>query len=144
MVQDLPPTGGYGPIQYRRNVPFRGFRPSYYIYGMGAICAFGFYVAIGGIKERREMAREKIWTRIHLTPMLQAEADRDDVRRAWANEARERELMKDVKGWEGGSVYHSNRFIRPTYTVTPPKESIIREKDLARIAAENEGTNTAA
>ena len=77
---------------------------------MGIVCTYGFYMAIGGIKERREMAREKIWTRIHLTPMLQAEADRDDVRRHWAAEAREKELMKDVKGWKFGSVYHSDRY----------------------------------
>lgn len=57
------------------------------------------------------MAREKIWTRIHLTPMLQAEADRDDVRRYFAAQAREKELMKDVEGWKGGSVYNSDRYV---------------------------------
>ena len=59
------------------------------------------------------MAREKLWTRIHLTPVLQAEADRDDVRRALAADARERELMKDVKGWEFGSVYTADRYVCP-------------------------------
>ncbi len=51
-----------------------------------------------------ELAREKMWSRIHLIPMLQAEEDRDLVRRTWADKARERELM-------GGEtkVYHSDR-----------------------------------
>ena len=34
---------------------------------------------------------------------------------------RERFLMKDVKGWQQGSVYNSDRFIRPSYVVTPAK-----------------------
>lgn len=53
-----------------------------------------------------ELAREKMWSRIHLIPMLQAEEDRDLVRRTWADKARERELM-------GGEtkVYHSDRWV---------------------------------
>ncbi|KAA8909785.1 GRIM-19 protein [Sphaerosporella brunnea] len=143
MVQDLPPTGGYEPVQYRRNLPFRGFRPSYYLLGMGVVCAYGFYETMKGIKEQRENAREKIWARIHLTPMLQAEADRDDVRRYFAAQAREKELMKDEKGWDSASVYNvdnpyggpadRNRFIRPTYTVAPPSESVIPEKEVLKI-----------
>ncbi|KAI5789865.1 GRIM-19 [Pyronema domesticum] len=136
MVQDLPPQGGYEPIQYKRNLPFRGFRPGTYLIAMGAISAYGCYVAMQGIKEKREMAREKIWTRIHLTPMLQAEADRDDVRRYFAAQAREKELMKDVEGWKGGSVYNSDRFVRPTYTITPPDNSCISHEDYAKIIAD--------
>ena len=52
-----------------------------------------------------ELAREKMWARIHLIPLLQAEADRDLVRRHWAEQARERELM----GTET-KVYHSDRW----------------------------------
>ena len=46
-----------------------------------------------------------MWSRIHLIPMLQAEEDRDLVRRTWADKARERELL-------GGEtrVYHSDRW----------------------------------
>ena len=40
-----------------------------------------------------ELAREKMWSRIHLIPVLQAEDDRDLVRRHWAQEAREKELL---------------------------------------------------
>lgn len=56
---------------------------------------------------RSELAREKMWSRIHLIPLLQAEADRDLVRRHWAEQAREKELM----GVET-KVYHSDRCVR--------------------------------
>ena len=48
----------------------------------------------------RELAREKVWSRIHLVPLLMAEGDRDDYRREQAALAREKAIMKDVKGWE--------------------------------------------
>jgi len=51
-----------------------------------------------------ELGREKMWQRIHLIPLLQAEEDRDQVRRHWADKAREKELM----GAET-KVYHSDR-----------------------------------
>jgi len=48
----------------------------------------------------RELEREKIWSRLHLVPLLLAEGDRDAYRRQQAANAREQEIMKDVKGWE--------------------------------------------
>ena len=82
-----------------------------------------------GIKERREMARERIWARIHLTPMLQAENDRDDVRRVWAAEERERVLMRGVEGWKVGQegVYNSKRYVRVAVAASP----------VARLSASN-------
>lgn len=80
-----------------------------------------------------ELAREKMWSRIHLIPLLQAEEDRDQVRRYYAQQAME----KDLLGAET-KVYHNDRcvpyavelywkegltgyirFVRPTYAVTP-------------------------
>ena len=48
----------------------------------------------------RELEREKIWSRIHLVPLLMAEGDRDTYRREQAALEREKEIMKDVHGWE--------------------------------------------
>ncbi|MCJ1432585.1 hypothetical protein MMC27_001942 [Xylographa pallens] len=114
MPQDLPPTGGYEPIQYKRNLPARGFRPSYYLFAMGGIMAFGFYKVGKGIREQNELAREKMWSRIHLIPLLQAEEDRDLVRKHFADQAREKALL----GTET-SAYNGDRFVRPTFAVTP-------------------------
>ena len=37
----------------QRNLPFRGFRPSYYLYGMTIVVAYGWYKAGRGIRERK-------------------------------------------------------------------------------------------
>ncbi|CCG82429.1 Mitochondrial distribution and morphology protein 34 [Taphrina deformans PYCC 5710] len=112
-IQDLPPQGGFAPIQYKRNLPARGLRPSYYLLAMGALCTYGFYKLALGMEEKRDLQRERVWSRIYLTPMLQAEADRDTYRRRLAAQSREAEIMKDVKGWDAkGSVYHG-RHVEP-------------------------------
>ena len=53
MPQDMPPVGGYGPVQYKRNLPVRGFRPAVYIFGTIAIVSFGFYIYGIGVRERK-------------------------------------------------------------------------------------------
>lgn len=106
MPQDLPPTGGYSPVQYRRNLPARGFRPGTYLALVGVICTYGMWRVGQGIREQNELAREKMWARIHLIPVLQAEEDRDQVRRMWADREREKELL----GAET-RVYHSERYV---------------------------------
>ena len=46
-----------------------------------------------------------MWSRIHLIPLLQAEEDRDLVRRHLADQAREKELLG-----ENIKVYNSDRY----------------------------------
>lgn len=47
-----------------------------------------------------------MWSRIHLIPLLQAEEDRDQVRRYWADKERERVLLgTDSK------IYNSDRYV---------------------------------
>lgn len=50
-----------------------------------------------------------MWARIHLTPLLQAEEDRDQVRRYWADQAREKELLG-----ENRQVYNSDKYVHIT------------------------------
>ncbi|EPQ28255.1 uncharacterized protein PFL1_04082 [Pseudozyma flocculosa PF-1] len=116
--QDLPPQGGYQPIRYKRNLP--GKNPSgIAVFGaMFAICGYGFYKVGQGNLEQRELKRERAWSRIHLIPMLMAEADRDAYRREQAQLAREKEIMKDVPDWEAGkSVYNTKRYTAPNFVV---------------------------
>lgn len=50
-----------------------------------------------------------MWSRHHLTPLLQAEEDRDQVRRHYADKAREKELLgTDLK------IYNSDRYVELT------------------------------
>jgi len=53
-----------------------------------------------------ELAREKMWSRIHLIPLLTAEEDRDLARRHFADQAREKELLGKVT-----SPYNSDRYV---------------------------------
>jgi hypothetical protein len=53
-----------------------------------------------------ELAREKMWSRIHLIPLLTAEEDRDLVRRHYADQAREKELLGSQT-----SPYNSDRYV---------------------------------
>ncbi|PHH92502.1 hypothetical protein CDD83_7139 [Cordyceps sp. RAO-2017] len=114
MAQDMPPKGGYEPVQYKRNLP-KGLRGRYALLGAAAITVYGWYKLVPGVREANELAREKMWARIHLIPLLQAEEDRDQVRRHWADQRRERDLLGDNM-----RVYSSDRFVRPTFAVTPP------------------------
>ncbi|GAT24565.1 NADH-ubiquinone oxidoreductase subunit GRIM-19 [Aspergillus luchuensis] len=52
MPQDMPPQGGYLPVQYKRNIPARGFRPIYYLIGMHLIMGYGYYKLFYGVREQ--------------------------------------------------------------------------------------------
>ncbi|GAA5841508.1 hypothetical protein JCM9279_000675 [Rhodotorula babjevae] len=109
--QDLPPQGGFPAIKYKRNLPTKGPGGALIFGVVGAICAFGFWRVGQGNLEKRELQRERAWARIHLVPALLAENDRDIYRREQAALVREKEIMKDVKGWEvGAKAYHSKRY----------------------------------
>ena len=53
MPQDMPPQGGYAPVQYKRNLPVRGFRPAAYVVGIAALMTYGFWRVGQGIKEHK-------------------------------------------------------------------------------------------
>lgn len=53
MPQDMPPAGGYGPVQYKRNLPARGFRPAMYLAGTAVIMTYGFWRVGQGIREHK-------------------------------------------------------------------------------------------
>ncbi|KAK7676893.1 hypothetical protein QCA50_020149 [Cerrena zonata] len=115
--QDMPPSGGFEAIKYKRNLPVRGPSGVMILTAVTAVCAYGFYRVGAGNLEKRELQREKVWSRIHLVPLLLAEGDRDAYRRQQAALAREKEIMKGVEGWEvGKSVYHNQRY-RPADSI---------------------------
>lgn len=68
-----------------------------------------------------------MWARIHLIPLLQAEADRDMVRRHWAEQAREKELMGTEK-----KVYHSDRWVQ-RHDILPLQTGIIVDNELRSV-----------
>jgi len=95
----------------------------YYLMAMTGIMTYGFYKFAGGIKEQNELAREKMWSRIHLIPLLQAEEDRDQIRRHFADAERQKALTGSEEGFKlGKGDYHQERFVRPTYAISPEKQ----------------------
>jgi NADH dehydrogenase (ubiquinone) 1 alpha subcomplex subunit 13 len=54
-----------------------------------------------------------------MEPFLQAELDRDNIRRQMAAVEREAKIMSQVPGWKvGESVYHTKSYVPPQPTVT--------------------------
>ncbi|KAL4400778.1 mitochondrial respiratory chain complex I protein [Malassezia pachydermatis] len=99
-------------------MPARGPSGVMMIFATIGITAFGFYRMGLGNVEKRELARERAWSRIYLTPLLLAESDRDAFRRNRASQLREKLLMKDVPDWEvGKSVYNTKRYTPNNYVV---------------------------
>lgn len=92
-MQDLPPIGGYEPVQWKRNLPSRGFRASIYFWGITGLMGFGFYRYYKGVDEQRELARERQWSRFYLEPLLLAEQDRNLARRYYSEKSRQ-ELVR--------------------------------------------------
>lgn len=82
-------------MQWKRNLPSRGFRPAVYFWGITGIIAFGYYRFYQGVDEQRELAREKQWARFQLEPLLRAEEDRHLARRYFA-ELKRQELVADT------------------------------------------------
>jgi len=86
--------------------------------GMVGVMTYGFWKLGKGIRQQNELAREKMWSRIHLIPLLTAEEDRDLVRRHLADQAREKALLGSQT-----SPYNSDKYVRPTYAITPSQVS---------------------
>ncbi|XP_062816407.1 NADH dehydrogenase [ubiquinone] 1 alpha subcomplex subunit 13 [Anolis carolinensis] len=113
--QDMAPPGGYGPIDYKRNLPRRGLSGySLFAIGIGTLL-FGYYRLMKWNRERRRLAIEDGETRVALLPLLMAEDDRRTLRLLRQNFDEEAKIMKDVPGWQvGESRYHTTRWVPPT------------------------------
>ncbi|KAM9732409.1 NADH dehydrogenase [ubiquinone] 1 alpha subcomplex subunit 13 [Dama dama] len=112
--QDMPPAGGYGPIDYKRNLPRRGLSGySMFAVGIGALL-FGYWSMMRWNRERRRLQIEDFEARIALMPLLQAEKDRRVLQMLRENLEEEATIMKDVPGWKvGESVFHTTRWVTP-------------------------------
>ncbi|KAK4642277.1 hypothetical protein QC761_0082850 [Podospora bellae-mahoneyi] len=54
MPQDMPPVGGYGAVQYKRNLPAHGlFRPRNLILASAGLMVYGWYQLVVGVREMK-------------------------------------------------------------------------------------------
>lgn len=51
--RDMPPAGGFEAIKYKRNLPVRGPGAYGILFGVTAVCCYGFYRVGKGNLERR-------------------------------------------------------------------------------------------
>ncbi|KAJ3055842.1 hypothetical protein HK097_009045 [Rhizophlyctis rosea] len=141
-VQDMPPPGGFPQtIKYERYLPKRGPSGVVLFGGMIAIMAYGWNEYFKSLTEKKELHREHQWMRINIVPLLQAETDRDYVRRAEAYKKREKLIMQDAdpdwQPWDlkaptrgigkrgvfdlnqAEPVYHTERHVMPKHLFVP-------------------------
>lgn len=53
VFRDMPPSGGYEAVRYKRNLPFRGPGGAAIIAGVTLVSAFGFWrVGLGNLEKR--------------------------------------------------------------------------------------------
>jgi len=115
--QDMPPKGGYGPITWEKTImkPRWGGYTSFALFTGITVAGWAMY----HIQKKWKMAvhLEMNDARIALEPFMLAERHRMYLKHLRKNRDEERELMKDVEGWEvghykGEPVYwnQANRF----------------------------------
>ncbi|XP_011870486.1 PREDICTED: NADH dehydrogenase [ubiquinone] 1 alpha subcomplex subunit 13 [Vollenhovia emeryi] len=104
-VQDLPPKGGYGPIQTER-VKLRSILGAKSTIGLFVgTSVVGFYLYYLNHKLVRHQEVEKRSARMAIFPALIAERDRSVLKQMRRNRDAEGELMKNVDRWEVGTYY---------------------------------------
>ncbi|XP_004646929.1 NADH dehydrogenase [ubiquinone] 1 alpha subcomplex subunit 13 [Octodon degus] len=125
--QDMPPPGGYGPIDYKRNLPRRGLSGySMFALGIGTLL-YGYWSMMKWNRERRRLQIEEMEARIAMMPLFQAERDRRVLQMMRENLEEEAIIMKDVPGWKvGESTFHTTRWVPPgigeLYVFRTPEE----------------------
>ncbi|XP_077331559.1 NADH dehydrogenase [ubiquinone] 1 alpha subcomplex subunit 13 [Lithobates pipiens] len=112
--QDMPPPGGYGSVDYKRNLPRRGFSGfTMFAIGIG-VSMYGIWSVGKWNRERRRLFIEEQESRIALMPLIQAEDDRRVLRTLRKNLEEEAIIMKGVPGWKvGESAFHTARWVPP-------------------------------
>ena len=103
--QDLPPPGGYEKINYQRVPPKSFFKGKTMFLGYLAMTAGACYIYKLTLREVQRKNLEHLSCNMAIWPLLMAERDREYLKQLRRNRDYEKELMKDVEGWEVGTWY---------------------------------------
>uniref|UniRef100_A0A1D5QUP9 NADH dehydrogenase [ubiquinone] 1 alpha subcomplex subunit 13 n=1 Tax=Macaca mulatta TaxID=9544 RepID=A0A1D5QUP9_MACMU len=121
--QDMPPPGGYGPIDYKRNLPRRGLSGySMLAIGIGTLL-YGHWSIMKWNRERRRLQIEDFEARIALMPLFQAETDRRTLQMLRENLEEEAIIMKDVPDWKAFPLPALSRKQRTVLVVCGPEQN---------------------
>lgn len=103
--QEMPPSGGYKSIQFKR-IPAKSYFNGWALIGgylgMTAGAAYVFYLTEKVI-QRDEIEQRS--AQFALYPMLLAERDRAYLKQLRKNRDEEAKLMANVEGWKVGTYY---------------------------------------
>jgi len=103
--QDLPPKGGYAPINFKR-IPARSVLNAPIIFGgLIGTTALGAWIYKRGIRQWQILDIEMKSASLALTPLMLAERDRAYLKQLRKNRDAEEKLMGGVEGWEVGTFY---------------------------------------
>ncbi|KAJ3409158.1 hypothetical protein HDV05_004566 [Chytridiales sp. JEL 0842] len=141
--QDVPPPMPQT-IRYKRLLPNRGPSGAAIFTASFLVMGYGWYWMAKSNEERRQLRVEKAWNRLSLVPLLQAETDRDIIRRQESYKSKESAVMSvsteswaplDLKAPVKGigkngvrdpeaaePVYHTSRYVAPTFYFVPKEE----------------------
>ncbi|CAL4105074.1 unnamed protein product [Meganyctiphanes norvegica] len=104
-TQDLPPKGGYAPINFKR-IPARVLLSGYQMFaGFGVMTAAASYIYYRTYKSIRQEEIEMRSATLAIEPILTAERDREFLSQLHKNREEEAKLMQNVEGWEVGKLY---------------------------------------
>ncbi|XP_063852250.1 NADH dehydrogenase [ubiquinone] 1 alpha subcomplex subunit 13-like [Scylla paramamosain] len=118
-TQDLPPKGGYAPVNFTR-IPARSYFNGYQLFaGFGVVSAVACYMYYKTYSLVRREDIEMRSGRLAVEPLLLAERDREFLKQIRRNRDEEARLMANVEGWEVGT-YHGERIYK-----TIPSERFI-------------------
>ncbi len=107
---------GFPNIQYRRDLPVRGFS-GYAMFAAGAAVMIGGFIVMGmQNRHTRAIKQETRRRRLAISSLLQAEEDRLYVRQLFGDLEREAELMKG-HDWEVGKSSYNTRYMMPQNVV---------------------------
>lgn len=107
-VQEMPPPGGYRPLNFERAFPERGPKGWQIWAGAAFTICYGFYQVGRYNTDRNQQKMQERKIKYALAPVMQAEADREWCLRELIHLKKEAHIMKDVVGWKvGANPYYS-------------------------------------
>uniref|UniRef100_A0A1B6L6Q6 NADH dehydrogenase [ubiquinone] 1 alpha subcomplex subunit 13 n=1 Tax=Graphocephala atropunctata TaxID=36148 RepID=A0A1B6L6Q6_9HEMI len=120
--QDMPPSGGFRPINYER-IPAKSYFSGPQIFlgfiGVTAATCYMYRINYKNVMRQRIEKRSSVHA---ILPLLLAERDRAFLKQLRVNRETERDLMKNVEGWETGTL-----FGEPIYK-TVPEDTLIEPR----------------
>ncbi|KAJ8304075.1 hypothetical protein KUTeg_017658 [Tegillarca granosa] len=103
--QDMPPTGGYGDIPYKKALQIPRLKGYTKIAIATGITLAGMYVCTKQIQMNSRLRWEENDARLATWPLVKAEQDRLHLLQVRKNRDAEAELMKNIPDWKVGTYY---------------------------------------